>query len=596
MPDVEVGLGAVVGDEDLAVLERVHRARVDVEVRVELLHDDAEPAGRQQIAEAGGRQALAERGDDASGDEDVLRAFVSCDESDRARVLIDHHGLPSYVTRAFTEQPPACYDRVSARRPRASDRRWRARAARARGRDRSRCRAAPRAAGPSRRPARRLRAAARCEAVTSPEASFTTRRWFVAKAATCARCVTTITCARSASVARRRPISIAAEPPTPASTSSNTNVGTSLDAAMTTSMASITRESSPPDAPLPSGRGSLPGCGRSSSDTTSAPRSHRARRAVAHLDDQLGTGHGERRELVAHARREVVAGFAAQRRQRPASPLGSASASQLDLARRDARRGRRRRRVRRGAPLPSSSELDHVVEGGPVLADECRPRSARRSCTDLEFARDVGVEDAEVARQAGRGLRTTCTLTSASSRRSAASVGSCCATRSIWRRASSTSDSDVAGAVDRVGRQDLVGEAGREPEVFGVAQSLGGGVELVVFAGHGGQPLDLVDRGPQGLGLGSSGVAVAGDRRRVRARPPARPRRHRGSSAAASASGGPAVRVDGRTLRRGGLQADLLGLPVHHDEVLGEVAEHADRRRCARRRPRDCAPRSRRCG
>ena len=34
--EVEVGLGAVVGDVDLAVLERAHRARVDVEVRVEL--------------------------------------------------------------------------------------------------------------------------------------------------------------------------------------------------------------------------------------------------------------------------------------------------------------------------------------------------------------------------------------------------------------------------------------------------------------------------------------------------------------------------------------------------------------------------------
>ena len=70
--DVEVGLGAVVGDEDLAVLERVHRAGVDVEVGVELLHRDAQAAGAQQVAEARGGQALAERGGDAAGDEDVL--------------------------------------------------------------------------------------------------------------------------------------------------------------------------------------------------------------------------------------------------------------------------------------------------------------------------------------------------------------------------------------------------------------------------------------------------------------------------------------------------------------------------------------------
>ena len=72
VPDVEVGLGAVLGDEDLAVLERVHRARVDVEVGVELLHHHPQPAGGEQVAEAGGGQALAERGGDAPGDEDVL--------------------------------------------------------------------------------------------------------------------------------------------------------------------------------------------------------------------------------------------------------------------------------------------------------------------------------------------------------------------------------------------------------------------------------------------------------------------------------------------------------------------------------------------
>ena len=35
--EVEVGLAAVVGDEHLAVLERIHRARIDVDVRIELL-------------------------------------------------------------------------------------------------------------------------------------------------------------------------------------------------------------------------------------------------------------------------------------------------------------------------------------------------------------------------------------------------------------------------------------------------------------------------------------------------------------------------------------------------------------------------------
>ncbi len=45
---VEVGLGAVFGDEHLAVLERAHRARVDVDVGVELLARDLEAALLEQ--------------------------------------------------------------------------------------------------------------------------------------------------------------------------------------------------------------------------------------------------------------------------------------------------------------------------------------------------------------------------------------------------------------------------------------------------------------------------------------------------------------------------------------------------------------------
>ena len=70
--DVEVGLPTVVGDEHLAVLERVHRSRVDVEVRVQLLHGDPQPTCLEKVPEARGREALAEGGGDASGDEDVL--------------------------------------------------------------------------------------------------------------------------------------------------------------------------------------------------------------------------------------------------------------------------------------------------------------------------------------------------------------------------------------------------------------------------------------------------------------------------------------------------------------------------------------------
>jgi hypothetical protein len=70
--DVEVGLRPVLGDEDLTVLERVHRARVDVQVRVELLHGDPQAACLEQRAETGCGQSLAERGGHPTGDEDVL--------------------------------------------------------------------------------------------------------------------------------------------------------------------------------------------------------------------------------------------------------------------------------------------------------------------------------------------------------------------------------------------------------------------------------------------------------------------------------------------------------------------------------------------
>ena len=83
--DVEVGLGAVLGDEDLAVLERAHRARVDVEVRVELLRLHAQAARLQQLAERRGDDALAERRDDAAGDEDVLRRALRSRGAPQAR-------------------------------------------------------------------------------------------------------------------------------------------------------------------------------------------------------------------------------------------------------------------------------------------------------------------------------------------------------------------------------------------------------------------------------------------------------------------------------------------------------------------------------
>ena len=68
--EVEVGLGAVLGDEHLAVLVGRHRSRIDVDVGIELLQRDGQPAGDEQTPDRGRRDPLAERGDDAAGDED----------------------------------------------------------------------------------------------------------------------------------------------------------------------------------------------------------------------------------------------------------------------------------------------------------------------------------------------------------------------------------------------------------------------------------------------------------------------------------------------------------------------------------------------
>src|SRR5258708_13105912 len=59
MAEVEVGLGAIIGDEDLAVLIGAHRPRIDIEVGVELTQAYLKPARLQQRAERRGADALA---------------------------------------------------------------------------------------------------------------------------------------------------------------------------------------------------------------------------------------------------------------------------------------------------------------------------------------------------------------------------------------------------------------------------------------------------------------------------------------------------------------------------------------------------------
>ena len=72
MAEIQVRLAAVLGDEDLAMLEGVHRPGVHVYVRVELDHRDPQIPAFEESSQRGRGEALAERGRDTASDEDVL--------------------------------------------------------------------------------------------------------------------------------------------------------------------------------------------------------------------------------------------------------------------------------------------------------------------------------------------------------------------------------------------------------------------------------------------------------------------------------------------------------------------------------------------
>ncbi len=74
--EVEIGFSAVIGDEDLAVLEGRHGAGVDVEVGVKLHEIDLDAAGLEEAADRGCGETLAERRHDSASYEDVLCRHV----------------------------------------------------------------------------------------------------------------------------------------------------------------------------------------------------------------------------------------------------------------------------------------------------------------------------------------------------------------------------------------------------------------------------------------------------------------------------------------------------------------------------------------
>ncbi len=77
VPEVEVGLAAVLGHVDLAVLIGAHRPRIDVDIGVELLRRDLESAALEQPPQRGRRDPLAQTGHHAAGHKNIFRHVFS---------------------------------------------------------------------------------------------------------------------------------------------------------------------------------------------------------------------------------------------------------------------------------------------------------------------------------------------------------------------------------------------------------------------------------------------------------------------------------------------------------------------------------------
>src|ERR1051325_2834396 len=73
MSEVEISLSAVIGVEHVAVLERRHRAWLDVEVGIEFDERYVQPTRFKQSANRRSRQAFAETGNHATRYENVFR-------------------------------------------------------------------------------------------------------------------------------------------------------------------------------------------------------------------------------------------------------------------------------------------------------------------------------------------------------------------------------------------------------------------------------------------------------------------------------------------------------------------------------------------
>src|SRR5579872_2176955 len=73
MAQIQVGFRSIVGDKNLSMLEWRHRARIDVEIRIELHQVDFEAPALQQAANRCCRQSLAQGRHHTARHKDIFR-------------------------------------------------------------------------------------------------------------------------------------------------------------------------------------------------------------------------------------------------------------------------------------------------------------------------------------------------------------------------------------------------------------------------------------------------------------------------------------------------------------------------------------------
>ena len=70
--EIQIGFGAVVGNEYFTMLKRTHGARIDVQIRIEFLQSDTKAAAFEEAPDGRRSDSLPQRRNHAARDENIL--------------------------------------------------------------------------------------------------------------------------------------------------------------------------------------------------------------------------------------------------------------------------------------------------------------------------------------------------------------------------------------------------------------------------------------------------------------------------------------------------------------------------------------------